>query len=51
MPSIAVDADGRDFAPEEVVKGVAQVSLRTDIQWHVGWNEQEIQAILRPRAL
>ncbi|MBP1684620.1 MAG: Phosphate:acyl-ACP acyltransferase PlsX [Deltaproteobacteria bacterium] len=46
MPSIAVDAMGGDFAPEEVVKGVAQVSLRTDIQCTLVGNEQEIQAIL-----
>ena len=31
MPVIAVDAMGGDHAPTEVVKGVAQVSLATDI--------------------
>jgi phosphate acyltransferase len=46
MPTIAVDAMGGDFAPEEVVKGVAQASLRTDIQCTLVGDEQEIQAIL-----
>ena len=32
MPTIAVDAMGGDHAPEEIVRGVAQVSRESDIQ-------------------
>jgi glycerol-3-phosphate acyltransferase PlsX len=46
MPIIAVDAMGGDFAPEEVVKGVAEASLETDIQCTLVGDEAEIQAIL-----
>jgi len=46
MPTIAVDAMGGDFAPEEVVKGVAQASLQTDIQCTLVGDEREIQAVL-----
>jgi len=46
MPTIAVDAMGGDFAPDEVVKGVARVSLDTDIQCVVVGDEPQIQAIL-----
>ena len=46
MPTIAVDAMGGDFAPEEVVKAVAQVSLETEIQSVLVGDESQIQAIL-----
>ena len=46
MPVIAVDAMGGDHAPEEVVKGVAQVSLATDIECVLVGDEQRIQAVL-----
>lgn len=46
MPTIAIDAMGGDFAPEEVVKGVAQVSLETDIQCTLVGDELRIQEIL-----
>ncbi len=32
MPVIAVDAMGGDFAPDEIVKGVARASLGTAIE-------------------
>ena len=46
MPTIAVDAMGGDQAPDEVVKGVAQVSLSTDIECLVVGDERRIQAVL-----
>lgn len=46
MPTIAIDAMGGDFAPEEVVKAVAQVSLDTEIQSLLVGDEAQIQAIL-----
>ncbi len=46
MPTIAVDAMGGDSAPEEVVRGVAQASLETDIDCVLVGDEQQIQAIL-----
>ena len=46
MPTIAVDAMGGDHAPDEVVKGVAQVSLTTDIECLVVGDERRIQAVL-----
>ena len=46
MPTIAIDAMGGDFAPDEVVKGVAQVSLETDIQCTLVGDELRIQEIL-----
>jgi len=46
MPRIAVDAMGGDFAPEEVVRGVAQASLETDIQMVLVGASDKIQALL-----
>ena len=46
MPTIAVDAMGGDHAPGEVVKGVAQVSLTTDIECLLVGDEHRIQAVL-----
>jgi glycerol-3-phosphate acyltransferase PlsX len=46
MPTIAVDAMGGDRAPEEVVKGVAQVSLATDIECLLVGDERRIQEVL-----
>jgi glycerol-3-phosphate acyltransferase PlsX len=46
MPTIAVDAMGGDFAPEEAVKGVAQASLETDIECVLVGDEKQLQAIL-----
>ena len=46
MPTIAIDAMGGDFAPDEIVKGVAQVSLETDIQCTLVGDELRIQEIL-----
>ena len=40
MPVVAVDAMGGDRAPAEVVKGVAQVSLTTDIECLVVGDER-----------
>jgi glycerol-3-phosphate acyltransferase PlsX len=46
MPIIAVDAMGGDHAPEEVVKGVAQVSVATDIECLLVGDERRIQVVL-----
>src|SRR5262245_44005454 len=46
MPTIAVDAMGGEHAPEEVVRGVAQVSLATDIECLVVGDERRIQGVL-----
>ncbi len=46
MPVIAVDAMGGDFAPEEVVKGVAEASLATAIECVLVGDEVRIQAVL-----
>jgi glycerol-3-phosphate acyltransferase PlsX len=46
MPVIAVDAMGGDFAPEEIVKGVARASLTTAIECLLVGDERRIQAIL-----
>src|SRR5262245_61074009 len=46
MPIIAVDAMGGDHAPDEIVKGVAQVSLETDIESVLVGDERRIQAVL-----
>jgi glycerol-3-phosphate acyltransferase PlsX len=46
MPTIAVDAMGGDFAPEAVVKGVAQVSMTTDIECVLVGNAPQIQQLL-----
>ena len=43
MPRIAVDAMGGDFAPEEVVKGVAKVSLESDIEMVLVGSADRIQ--------
>ena len=46
MPTIAVDAMGGDHAPEEIVRGVAQVSRESDIQCLLVGHEGRVQAIL-----
>jgi glycerol-3-phosphate acyltransferase PlsX len=46
MPVIAVDAMGGDFAPEEIVKGVADASLATAIECVLVGDEPRIQAVL-----
>ncbi|MBI3784943.1 MAG: phosphate acyltransferase PlsX [Deltaproteobacteria bacterium] len=46
MPTIAVDAMGGDFAPEEVVKGVAQISTDTEIDCVLVGDESRIQTVL-----
>ena len=46
MPVIAVDAMGGDFAPDEIVKGVARASLTTAIECLLVGHEGRIQAIL-----
>jgi len=43
MPTIAIDAMGGDQAPEEIVRGVAQVSVETDIQCLLVGDEMQIQ--------
>ncbi len=46
MPTIAVDAMGGDHAPEEIVRGVAQVSLASDIECLLVGDERRIQDVL-----
>jgi len=46
MPAIAIDAMGGDLAPDEVVKGVAQASIETDILCTLVGDEPQIQDIL-----
>ena len=46
MPVIAVDAMGGDHGPAEAVRGVAQVSLETDIECLLVGDEHKIQAVL-----
>jgi len=46
VPTIAVDAMGGDHGPDEVVKGVAQVSLETEIETLLVGDEARIQAVL-----
>jgi len=46
MPTIAVDAMGGHSGPDEIVKGVAQASLETDIQMVVVGDEHQVQPIL-----
>jgi len=46
MRAIAIDAMGGDLAPDEVVKGVAAVSLETDIQCVLVGDERRIQELL-----
>lgn len=46
MPRIAVDAMGGDFAPDEIVRGVALASLESDIQMVLVGASDRIQALL-----
>jgi glycerol-3-phosphate acyltransferase PlsX len=46
VPPIAVDAMGGDNAPDAVVRGVAEVSLTTDIECLVVGDERRIQTVL-----
>lgn len=46
MPVVAVDAMGGDFAPDEIVKGVARASLSTAIECVLVGDERRIQGIL-----
>jgi len=46
VPTIAVDAMGGDNAPDAVVRGVAEVSLTTDIECLVVGDERRIQTVL-----
>ena len=46
MPRIAVDAMGGEFAPDEVVKGVAKVSLESEIEVVLVGASERIQALL-----
>jgi glycerol-3-phosphate acyltransferase PlsX len=46
MPAIAVDAMGGQHAPDAVVRGVAEVSLRTDIECVLVGDAARIQQIL-----
>jgi phosphate acyltransferase len=46
MPVIAVDAMGGDFAPDEIVKGVARASLSTAIECRLVGDEPRIQRLL-----
>jgi len=46
VPVIAVDAMGGDHAPDEVVRGVAEVSLDTDIDCLLVGDEARVQALL-----
>lgn len=46
MPRIVVDAMGGDFAPEEMVRAVARVSLESDIQMVLVGHSGQIQALL-----
>ena len=46
MPVIAVDAMGGDHAPDEIVRGVADVSLDTDIDCLLVGDESRVQALL-----
>jgi glycerol-3-phosphate acyltransferase PlsX len=46
MPTIAVDAMGGDFAPDEIVKGVAQISVATDIDCVLIGDESRLQQVL-----
>jgi len=46
VPVVAIDAMGGDNAPEEIVRGVAEVSRETDIECLVFGDEARIQAIL-----
>jgi glycerol-3-phosphate acyltransferase PlsX len=46
VPTIAIDAMGGDNAPLAVVRGVAQVTLTTDIECVLVGDEQRIQSVL-----
>ncbi len=46
MPRVVVDAMGGDFAPEEMVRAVSQVSLESDIQMVLVGHAEQIQALL-----
>jgi glycerol-3-phosphate acyltransferase PlsX len=46
VPVIAVDAMGGDHAPDELVRGVAEVSLNTDIDCLLVGDEARVQALL-----
>jgi glycerol-3-phosphate acyltransferase PlsX len=46
MPVVAIDAMGGDFAPDEIVKGVARASLSTGIECVLVGDERHIQRIL-----
>jgi len=46
MPTIAIDAMGGDFAPETIVRGVAQASVETEIQCVLVGDEAAIQSVL-----
>jgi glycerol-3-phosphate acyltransferase PlsX len=50
MPTIAIDAMGGDHAPEEIVRGVAQASLETEIECLLVGDEPRIQSILERHA-
>jgi glycerol-3-phosphate acyltransferase PlsX len=46
VPTIAIDAMGGDHAPDEVVRGVAQASIETDIQCLLVGDERQVQRLL-----
>lgn len=46
MPIVAIDAMSGRSGPDEVVKGIAQVSLATDVECLVVGDEQRIQSVL-----
>lgn len=46
MPRIVVDAMGGDFAPDEMIRAVAQLSLSSDIEMVLVGNADQIQAHL-----
>jgi phosphate acyltransferase len=50
MPAIAVDAMGGEHAPEAVVRGVAAVSLQTDIDCVLVGDEARLQSLLEATA-
>jgi len=49
MPTIAIDAMGGDFAPAEIVKGAAEVSIESDIACVLVGDEPRIRALLAER--
>jgi phosphate acyltransferase len=46
MPTIAVDAMGGEFAPEEPVEAAARISIESDIQCVLVGDEKRVQALL-----